>query len=313
MFEQLLYSGTMEAVQIRQAGYPLRLEPGAFFERFRCLLDCKQRVKVRNLLLQQEAAKGAEGPNSSASASKELLEFFDGFLKSFFSARGRSSEDDSDSGDRKKTDIVTGSNIVMTGSRRIFVKLEGQHILEKERVGSLGADATVIQKVVRSHLARTRFAKLVRIRDDMRVLANELTEKRLYQSVGKNGFAVYGKDVFQKKVREMQLLYKKSISTKLRIPEHCVFEFFDYLGKFSLEHGYYFEQELQTSTNIDELREAFFTLRDSLRCYDSEFRAIEQRFKKLERELFTIEPALTELEPRFTDDPESCIVQVFDR
>jgi len=178
VFEQLKFSGVIEAVKIRQSGYPLRMTFPDFFRRYGMGIPRKVTRDVK------EKYSNLHSPD----AMKQIVKFL--------------------------PDLLGGGvtdNEFAVGKTKIFIRTQAQKGLEQYRRLAFSGSSAVIQRVYKGYIVRQR----VKVSKDLfRKLTQWLAKNDSYNKGGQKGAMLqkFGCDVAQleEMATELQTLIVKA-------------------------------------------------------------------------------------------------------
>ncbi|CAD7950723.1 unnamed protein product [Amoebophrya sp. A25] len=158
VYEQLIYSGAMEAVKIRQQGYPLRMPVKEFLGRYQCVipLDLKKELEAKT-------GKAIGEPETLRIAFQKLPELL---------------------GDAR----VKAADFQL-GKSKVFCKSAAQRALDTARRFAYTGIVTIIQRVFRGHRVR----KQLRLsKQYQKEIIDWLGKYPLYASENQNATVLFG-------------------------------------------------------------------------------------------------------------------------
>ncbi|CAD7969847.1 unnamed protein product [Amoebophrya sp. A25] len=156
VLEQLIFSGVIECVRIRQAGYPFRASPEEFIRAYRVVIP---------LSLQKKAMEGGQKLDSPSAVAVVLQ----GLPTAF-----------------KMPDLVGQYHM---GRTKVMVRQKGHMLLDEMSRIARSAKAVMIQKVYRGYVVRKKVKKAKETRG---AIAAWLKKYPLYTKGGADGMALLG-------------------------------------------------------------------------------------------------------------------------
>lgn len=248
VFEQLTYSGALEAVKIRQAGYPLRMPFKEFIARYRAVIPKS---------MQKQIVGKTGKPLDSKESMGQIAELLPKILDSYYV---------------KPSDFAVGIS-------KIFLKASANRAIDQSRRFAYAGCALVIQKFYRGMAAR-KAVKLAR--ECMQQIQQFLKKHAFYVVENANGTSYFkgNLDAFQRDAIDVANKLADKSQRATPVPP-VIGKFEEFIGKMEQELALYRKKdELVKSMDVTELDKAIGVLK-KLKITDEFLKVLKWRSEQM--------------------------------